>query len=83
MILILAPGLLSVFHASSGRKPFSLFKQLLWHLREEASSLRLSHQLGMAAQWRTMLRGGRETRITVRWKRLLGFTEVNSSLRPL
>lgn len=52
MVLILALGLLRVFHVSSDRKPSSLFKQLLWYLREEASSFGLPHQLGMAAQWR-------------------------------
>lgn len=68
MILILAPGLLRVFHVSSGRKLSSLFKQLLWHLREQASSFGLSHQLAMAAKWRAMLSGRRVTRMTIGWE---------------
>ena len=52
MVLILAPGLLRVFYVSSSRKPFGFFKQLLWHLREEASSFGLPHQLDLAAQWK-------------------------------
>lgn len=69
MILILAPGLLRVFQVSSGRKPSSLFKWLLWHLREEASSFGLSHHLGMAAQCRAMLSAGKVT-MTVGWENI-------------
>lgn len=46
MVLILAPGLLRAFHVSGGRKPSGLFKQLLWHLKEDASSFGYSLPAG-------------------------------------
>lgn len=85
MVLILAPGLLRVFHVSCSRKPFGFFKQLLWHLRERPALLDSLNSW----TWQPSERGNPQfkekvTRMAVGDEEtLLGFTQVDARLSHL
>lgn len=85
MVLILAPGLLRVFHVSSSRKPFGFFKQLLWHLKRGGQLFWTPSPAGLGSpvEGNTQFRE-KVTRMAVGDEEtLLGFTQVDARLSHL